>query len=111
MSQLVSTKDTPLPRPPVALFDASHGQKRWAQTGFPSREMHTNFSGITEVLCRRGLDLRIDTIRRCQASGRGTVPPGRLLWVGSQSDENSPARLPPVQARRAETGWPRTTRR
>ena len=40
--------------PPVALFDASHGQLNWAQTGFPSRELHTNFAGLTESLCRLG---------------------------------------------------------
>ena len=39
---------------PVALFDASHGQPNWAQTGFPSRELQTNFAGLTEILCRRG---------------------------------------------------------
>ncbi len=40
--------------PPIALFDASHGQPNWAQTGFPSREMQTNFAGLTEILCRLG---------------------------------------------------------
>ena len=45
---------------PVALFDASHGQPNWAQTGFTSRELHTNFAGITERLCRMGF--------RCQAA-------------------------------------------
>ncbi len=44
--------------PPVALFDATHGQPNWAQTGFPSREMHTNFAGLTEILCRRGFTCR-----------------------------------------------------
>ena len=39
---------------PVALFDTSHGQSNWAQTGFPSREMHSNFAGLTEILCRLG---------------------------------------------------------
>jgi len=45
-------------RPPFAgeavLFDATHGQANWAQTGFPSREMHTNFSGVMQALCRLG---------------------------------------------------------
>ncbi len=36
------------------MFDASHGQPNWAQTGFASREMHTNFVGIMETLCRLG---------------------------------------------------------
>lgn len=43
---------------PTAVFDASHGQANWAQTGFPSREMHTNFAGLTEILCRRGFHCR-----------------------------------------------------
>ena len=48
-------RNGPLPR---ALFDASHGQTNWAQTGFPSRELHTNFAGLTELLCRRGWHCR-----------------------------------------------------
>ena len=43
---------------PVALFDASHGQPNWSQTGYPSREMHTNFAGLTEMLCRLGFQCR-----------------------------------------------------
>lgn len=43
---------------PIALFDASHGQPNWAQTGFTSREMHTNFAGLTEILCRLGFQCR-----------------------------------------------------
>ena len=39
---------------PLALFDASHGQPHWAQTGFASREMHANFAGVMELLCRQG---------------------------------------------------------
>jgi hypothetical protein len=39
---------------PLALFDVAHGQPNWAQTGFASREMHTNFAGIMELLCRLG---------------------------------------------------------
>jgi len=39
---------------PTALFDASHGQPNWAQTGFTSREMDTNYTGLTEILCRFG---------------------------------------------------------
>ena len=48
--------------PPSAVFDASHGQGNWAQTGFPSRELHTNFAGLTEFLCHRGF--------QCQRTGR-----------------------------------------
>ena len=43
---------------PQALFDASHGQPNWAQTGFPSRELHSNFAGLTEILCRLGFHCR-----------------------------------------------------
>lgn len=37
----------------MAVFDASHGQRNWVQTGFTSREMHTNFAGLMETLCHR----------------------------------------------------------
>jgi hypothetical protein len=52
--------------PPIALFDASHGQTHWAQTGFPSRELHTNFAGLTEILCRRGF--------QCCRTGTESLP-------------------------------------
>ena len=49
---------------PTAVFDARHGQRHWAQTGFASREMHTNFAGVMESLgawildgCRRECEL------------------------------------------------------
>lgn len=42
------------PAPPLAIFDANHGQRNWAHTGFSSREMHTNFVGVMELLCRLG---------------------------------------------------------
>ena len=38
----------------LVLFDATHGQANWAQTGYPSREMHTNFAGVRQALCHRG---------------------------------------------------------
>jgi len=44
----------PSRRTPLAVFDASHGQPNWAQTGFSSREMHTNYAGVMELLCRLG---------------------------------------------------------
>jgi hypothetical protein len=40
--------------PPLALFDATHGQAHWAQTGYPSREMHSNFDGLRQALCGLG---------------------------------------------------------
>src|SRR5262245_3343988 len=33
-----------------ALFDAAHGQANWSQTGFSSRQMHSNFAGLTQLL-------------------------------------------------------------
>jgi hypothetical protein len=57
--QLTRLRSVPAP---LALFDASHGQVNWAQTGFPSRELRTNFSGLTEILCRRGF--------QCQSTER-----------------------------------------
>jgi hypothetical protein len=44
----------PSPQSYLTVFDASHGQPNWAQTGFSSREMHTNFAGLMELLCRFG---------------------------------------------------------
>src|SRR5208337_540781 len=45
----------PAPHSALTVFDASHGQPNWAQTGFTSRELHTNFAGVMELLCRFGL--------------------------------------------------------
>jgi hypothetical protein len=39
---------------PLVVFDSSHGQPNWSQTGFSSREMVTNFAGVMELLCRLG---------------------------------------------------------
>ncbi len=55
-----------IPEPTLAVFDASHGQRNWAQTGFTSREMHTNFAGIMELLCRLGLT--------CKSTGLEALP-------------------------------------
>ena len=47
----------PAPQPfagQTAVFDATHGQANWSQTGYPSREMHTNFAGLAQNLCRLG---------------------------------------------------------
>ncbi len=42
----------------VACFDDTHGQRHWAQTGFPSRELDTHLAGLTELLCRLGCHCR-----------------------------------------------------
>jgi hypothetical protein len=39
----------------IALFDESHGQANWQQTGFTSRLIETNFSGLARILRRIGL--------------------------------------------------------
>jgi hypothetical protein len=39
----------------IALFDESHGQANWQQTGFTSRLIETNFSGLARILRRMGL--------------------------------------------------------
>jgi len=43
---------------PVAIFDDTHGQPNWRQTGFPSRELDTNCSGLADVLRGMGYDCR-----------------------------------------------------
>ena len=55
--------------PPLVVFDAGHGQPNWAQTGFDSREMHTNFVGLMETLCRLG----------CLCTPSGDQPLARYL--------------------------------
>jgi hypothetical protein len=55
--------------PSLVVFDASHGQPNWSQTGFTSREMHTNFAGVMELLCRFG----------CTCSPTGLEPLPELL--------------------------------
>lgn len=40
----------------LALFDDTHGQPNWSQTGFPSRELDTDCSGLAEVLRALGYD-------------------------------------------------------
>lgn len=50
----------------AAVFDAGHGQDRWSQTGFPSREVHTNFSGMATLLARRGVRASINQQEICR---------------------------------------------
>lgn len=40
--------------PLTVLFDDAHGQSHWQQTGFTSREMCTNFSGVAKLLQTMG---------------------------------------------------------
>ncbi len=62
---------------PAALFDASHGQPNWAQTGFTSRQLDTNFAGVTEQLCRMGFRCRSTHGQQLTACLPGT----RLLVI------------------------------
>ena len=38
------------------LFDETHGQAHWSQTGFTSRQRHTNFAGMAALFERLGAD-------------------------------------------------------
>ena len=71
----VCTFPRPHDTPAIAVFDASHGQPNWAQTGFASRELDTNFSGLTGILCGMGYE--------CRATGAESLSvhlhEGRLL--------------------------------
>lgn len=51
------------------VFDATHGQPNWSQTGYASREMHSNFAGVTQALCRLG----------CTCASANERPLSRLL--------------------------------
>ena len=53
----------------TVLFDATHGQANWSQTGFSSREMHSNFAGVMQALCRMG----------CTCTTTNEKPVGRFL--------------------------------
>ena len=43
----------------LALFDDSHGQANWSQTGFPSRELGSNLSGVAEALSIRNFECAV----------------------------------------------------
>jgi hypothetical protein len=44
---------------PAVLFDDAHGQDRWQDTGFNSREAHTKFSGLAQTLSGMGATWKI----------------------------------------------------
>ena len=79
--------------PPVALFDASHGQANWAQTGFPSRQMHPNFACLTEIFCRLGFQCR-------SINGQSLTPQLAQLDTRSSEETSGDAHgiMPPVEA-------------
>lgn len=68
--------------PPFAgqtvVFDATHGQANWSQTGYASREMHSNFAGVAQRLCRLGctcVAMNERPLARALAQGRLLVIP------------------------------------
>ena len=78
----------PSPAAALTVFDASHGQPNWAQTGFTSRELHTNFAGVMELLCRFGLT--------CAPTGLEPLPQllarARLLVIPPSAGNYNPLR-------------------
>jgi hypothetical protein len=74
--------------PPLALFDAGHGQRNWSQTGFASREMHSNFAGVMELLCRLGCVCATTADRPLSAS----LSRARLLVIPTSTGEYNHSR-------------------
>jgi len=73
---------------PLALFDDTHGQLNWSQTGFPSRERHTNFAGLAGMLRRQGLDC--GSVRPQPLSEQ--LPRARLLVLPPPTGYYDPAK-------------------
>ncbi len=82
----------PPPHSNLAVFDDRHGQKNWAMTGFSSREMHTHYAGVMELLCRlgcvcvpSGLEPLPDLLGRARLlvvpPPTGIYHPGRKCWL------------------------------
>jgi hypothetical protein len=59
-----------------ALFDDTHGQHRWRDTGFSSREAHTIFSGIADLLSKLGT-----TCRTTQQRPIAQTLPGASIFI------------------------------
>lgn len=71
----------------IAIFDDTHGQPHWSQTGFPSRELSTNFSGLAESLTSRGFDCTAVRPRSLAEAVRGA----RLLILPPPTGGYDPA--------------------
>ena len=79
--------------PPFAdhtvVFDATHGQPNWSQTGYPSREMHTNFAGLGQRLCRLGCScvaLNERPLAKALAQARLLVIPPPTGWYNARKE-------------------------
>ena len=90
-----------------ALFDDSHGQPHWSQTGFPSRELGTNFSGIAAAFIERGVDCRpcfgerlVDCLRGARVlvmpPPTGTYDPNEERWMAARQSLLTPAEVAAV---------------
>ena len=90
-----------------ALFDDSHGQPHWSQTGFPSRELGTNFSGIAAAFIQRGVDCRPCSGERlvdCLSGARvlvmppptGIYDPNEERWMAAQQCHLTPTEVAAV---------------
>ncbi len=71
----------------VACFDDTHGQRHWAQTGFPSRELDTHYAGLTELLGRLGCHCR----RTAGAPLANHLPQTDLLVIPPPTGTYDPA--------------------
>jgi hypothetical protein len=73
-------------RPVNVLFDATHGQPNWSQTGFTSRELHSNYFGLARLLQELGYICRVHRAGPLGAGLRETrllvIPPptGTYDW-------------------------------
>ena len=70
-------------RQSIALFDESHGQPNWAQTGFPSRLMATNMAGVAGMLRRHGFQCEVQTHRALEPR----FPEVRLVVIAPPAGE------------------------
>ena len=89
---------------PVALFDDTHGQPNWRQTGFPPRELGSNCSGLAEILRNLGYKctgVRPRLLSDCLSHVRvlvippptGYYDPSRQTWRRLASSLLTPAEV------------------
>ena len=103
----------------LALFDDTHGQPNWSQTGFPSRELDADCSGLAEVLRDMGYDCA--GVRPRLLSDRLSHPcllvvppptgyynPARQTWQPLTSSLFTPAEVRDIRTRSQDIrGWAR----
>jgi len=66
------------------LFDESHGQAHWCQTGFTSRQRHTNFAGMAALFERLGADCHSQRHKPLD------LAPARLLVIPPPTGQYNP---------------------